>query len=200
MSRLLSLFLGLAFIALAGGCSEYVSDYHYAPYPGVSDIPSTQPQEPPQASAAASVIGIHYQNRDEGIPFSVEVRLQVTNVSAQTVVFDPSSLQLTTGSLVAFPPPLIRPPEPFGLGPNQAGIVNIYFPFPPGQDDLDRINLDSLQLRWRVQVDGRRIGQVINFHRTWNYYYDDGPYYYGYPYPYPYPYVGFRGVVVIHGR
>jgi hypothetical protein len=144
----------------------------------------------------ASIIGVHYEDHSAGIPFSVEARIQLTNYTAQTVVFDPTSLQLTTGSLVTFPPPLMRPPQPFALASMQSATVSAYFPFPPGQS-LDQINMDSLQLRWRVQLDGDRAGQALNFHRTYTYYYDEGPYW---GYPYPYPYVGFRGVVVIHGR
>lgn len=195
MSRLLAFAVGLALLALSG-CSEYVSDYRYVPYPGMAEIPSTQPQDPPRVSALTSIIGVHYENRSEGIPFSVESRLQLTNTGAQTVVFDPSSLQLTTGSLVTFPPPVVRPPQPFALGPGQSATAVAYFPFPPGQD-LDQINVDTLQLRWRVQIDGSRVGQAMNFRRAYHYYYDDGPYY---GYPYPYPYVGFGGAVIIHAR
>ena len=188
MRRLLCLFL----LVLAGGCSQYVSDYRYAPYPGVAEIPSTQPQDPPRVSTLASIIGVHYEDHSAGIPFSVETRLQLTNNTAQTVVFDPTSLQLLTGSLVTFPPPVVRPPQPFALAPGQAATVGAYFPFAAGQS-LDQINMDSLQLRWRVQLDGDRVGQAINFRRAYTYYYDEGPYW-GYPYPYV------RGVVVIHGR
>jgi hypothetical protein len=187
----MSRWLCLVLLAFVGGCSEYAQDYRYAPRPAVAEIPATQPQDPPRVSALASVIGIHYEDRGAGIPFSVEARLQLTNDSAQTVVFDPTSLQLTTGSLVTFSPPLMRPPQPFALAPGQSATVEAYFPFPPGQD-LNRTDLDSLQLRWRVQMDGNRMGQAVNFRRVYSYYYDDGPYW-G-----PYPYVG--GVVVIHRR
>ena len=64
-----------------------------------------------------SVIGVHREDRTEGFPESVEVRMRLENNGPETVRFDPQTLELTNGRLLPFPPPLARPPNPITLAP-----------------------------------------------------------------------------------
>jgi hypothetical protein len=113
-----------------------------------------------------------------------------------SVVFSPTTLELSNGELQKFPPAIIRPPDPVQLSAGQSAYVTAYFPFPPGHGYYDT-DYSTLQLRWRVQVDGKIIGQSAYFHRAYSsYYYDYGPDpYWGYPGP---GFVG--GVVIVHRR
>ena len=124
------------------------------------------------------------------MPTSVEVRLRIDNNGTHRINFDPRSLSLMDGSLAVFPPPIVRPPTPVVLDPTQSVILTAFFPFPPGlsYEDLD---MQTLQLRWKADIDGRRVGQVVYFQRARVYYY--------YDYPPPPVFVG-GGVVIVHRR
>ncbi len=173
---------------LLGGCTTYVEGYHYLPRPAVALVPATQPSQPPPSAAIVSVIGVHREDRSAGIPESVEVRMRLENNGPETVVFDPRTMELLDGGLMEFPPPVVRPPQPVTLGPSQAVVVGAFFPFPPGHS-YKNTDLESLQLRWRVQIGGSEVGQAADFRRMirlYNYY----------PYPdYGYPPYGFYGGV-----
>ncbi|HET6249042.1 MAG TPA: hypothetical protein VFE47_15195 [Tepidisphaeraceae bacterium] len=206
-SRTALLGVSLLGLTLLTGCSPYVDGYYYAPHPAVAEIQATttttQPAQAPAPPAApvtvyATVVGIRRENRDQHIPLSVEVRLRLDNHGQAAVTFDPHTLDLTTGDLVRFPPPVIAPP-PVSLPPGQPVIVQANFPFPPGLS-YDSVNVQNLQLRWAVDIEGHTVPQAAEFHRVYQYYDDpywgNGPYWgYGYPYPYYGPYVGGRIVI-----
>ena len=166
--------------------------------------PQMQPQPQPQASVLltyASVVGIRLEDRGQGIPQSVQIRLQLVNRGGQAVMFDPRTLELLNGSLMRFLPPIVHPPTPISLAPQQPVEVEAWFPFPAGYV-WQNTDLETLQLRWSVGIDGNPIGQHVDFHRTHAYYYHR-PYYDYEPYDpyYPYgPYVVGGGVVVVHRR
>jgi hypothetical protein len=199
MIRILGLALGLMLVALATGCSDYVDDFRYWPRPAIAEIqPTTQPQppnppQPPPAVVLVSVVGVHTQSKDLGIPVSVEVRMRIENRGPHTVEFDPASLELINGYLVRFGRPKVTPPQPISLEPLQSAMVVAYFPLPAG-GSLDDIDMNSLQLRWFLQLDGVSVGQGTEFRRVRTYYYDYGPYW-G-----PGPYFWYGGVVVVHRR
>jgi len=162
---------------LLGGCSTYIDGYHYVPRPAVALVPATQPSQPPPCAAIASIVGVHREDRGAGVPESVEVRMRLENNGPESVVFDPRTMELLDGGLMEFPPPVLRPAQPVALAPTQAVVVGAYFPFPPGRS-YKNTDLESLQLRWRLQVAGQEVGQAADFRRmirTYNYY----------PYPYP---------------
>jgi hypothetical protein len=64
------------------------------------------------------------------------------------------------------------------LEPMQSAVVSAFFPFPPGHSHRNT-DLDSLQLKWVVQIDRRPVGQNVSFHRPY-------PIRYYYPYPPPF--------------
>ena len=181
-----TLITGGLLLTLLAGCSTYVDDYYYSPRPVRAEIPATQPDQPPPASAMVSIVGVHRADDKEGIPESVEVRFRVENTGASTVLFTPQSLALSDGAFVRFPPPLLRPPQSWTLPPDQMAIVTAYFPFPPGKSWANT-DLQSLELRWSLEVDGRTIRQVALFNRAYPTYYYDPYYEYG---PYPFVEVG----------
>ena len=194
MARLVPM-VSLLVLVSAAGCSPYLDDFRYAPRPAVAEIRSTSPQQAPAVTAMASVIGVRREDRNEGIPESVEVRLRLENNGAETVVFDVQTLNLTGGQLLPFPPPVVRAPSPITLTPMQSMTLTAFFPLPRSFHEGD---LDSLVLRWIVQVGGQKVSQSVTFRQVYArvYYYDPywGPYR-GYP-----PYFWYGGVVFIHRR
>jgi hypothetical protein len=171
-----------------GGCSAYVEGYRYVPRPAVALVPGTQPSQPPPVATIVSIVGVHREDKSAGVPESVEVRMRIENNSPETVVFDPKSIELLDGGLMEFPPPIVRPPQPETLAPQQSVVVGAFFPFPPGHS-YKNTDLESLELRWRIQIGGSEITQSADFRRMIR------PYYY-YPYPdySPYPFYGGVGL------
>jgi len=190
----------LPLFSLMVGCSSspYEDGYLYLPHPAVLDVPPTQPAQPPQVSSFVSVVGIRIADKKLGMPESVEVRLRLDDNGPQAVTFDPRSLQLSTGDLLPFPPPLIQSPAPATLTPGESALVTANFPFPGGKS-YDDFNLETLQLQWILQVGSQRIPQTAGFRQEYRryYYYSYDPYWGVYPYPRG-PFIG--GVVVIHRR
>jgi hypothetical protein len=191
----------LAALLLPGlpGCTEYLGDYQYMPRPLLAEVPPTPPLTAPPLAVLASVMGVHRADSKQAIPESVEVRLRLDNHGPGLVTFNPQSLELTSGALVRFPPAVTSPAPPLSVPTGQSATIIAYFPFPPGQS-YHHTDLESLQLRWLVQIAGQTIAQVANFRRVYpRYYYDPyaGPYA-PYPYAYPYPWYGSTVVVVRH--
>ena len=181
IARTTLLILGLVGIVFIAGCSlsPYVEDYHYAPHPAVAEIQAatTQPSQnapPPLTAYATKPVGIRREDRDARIPLSVEVRIRLDSHGSQSVTFDPHTLDLTNGELVRFPPPLVTP-QIISVLPDQPVMVQANFPFPPGLS-YNNINLQTLQLRWAVQIDGHAVPQFADFRRVYRYY-DEEPYY-----------------------
>lgn len=188
--RICALF---SLLLLVGGCASYADGYRYVPRPAVANVPPTPPQTYPPVTGFASVIGVYLGDSHRGIPVSVQVQLRVENNGPATVVFDPRSMQLLDGTLMDFPQPFLDQPAPITLAPQQSVAVGAYFPFPPGRS-YDNTDLNALQLRWAVQINGSTIGQAVTFTRMIPVYYH--PYWEG---PAVYPWFGVGGVVVIHG-
>jgi len=198
MIRLLCMLLSVFVLMGVMGCSQYVEGYNYAPRPVTAQIPATQPQDPPPVTAMASVIGIRYDDQEDQIPPSVEIRLNVENTGRDTVVLDPASMELSNGQLLRFAPAIVRPPTPITIGPMESADLTAYFPF-PGGTSYDSTDLSTLRLRWRLQIGQRLAGQEVYFNRIPTVYYD--PYPYGYYYgPPPPPFFWWGPVVIIHRR
>jgi hypothetical protein len=192
MSRLFRLIATLFCLMVLNGCSAYVGDFAYVPHPALAEIPPAPPDKSPPVSAFATVIGIHRADRDLDIPLSVEVRFRLENNGTHTIVFDPQSLQLSTGDLVGFDPPIVTPAHMITLAPSDTAVFDAFFPFPPHRS-YDNTDLRSLELRWREQIDGSPVSQSIAFRRTY-------PYHYFYSDPYwGDPWFG-GGVVIIGGH
>jgi hypothetical protein len=194
LMRSFYLILGLLGVAWAGGCSPYVDDYYYTPRPAMVQVQqaTSQPSAPP-AAAMISVVGVRYADDSAHLPETVEINMRLDNTGTEQVNFDPRSLVLTNGQFIAFGQAVVDPPTPVSLAPNQSAILDVLFPFPQGLTYRNS-DLESLQLRWQVQIGSTPVGQTADFRRTVTYYYS--PYYY---YPPPY-YYGWGGVVVIHRR
>jgi hypothetical protein len=162
-------------------CSPYVDDFWYSPRPAVAEIRSTSGDHAPAVTAMASIFGVRREDRSKGIPESVEVRLRLENEGSETAVFDPQTLELTNTELLPFPPPIVRAPSPITLNAMQATTLTAFFPLPQRTEGG---HLDSLMLRWVVQLGGQKVSQTVNFRRVYprTYYYDPywGPYS-GYP-------------------
>ncbi len=195
--RWVSRAIGLLLLGFLAGCSSYVDGYYYMPRPVVAEIPSTQPAQPPPVAAFASVVGIRREDKKLLIPESVEVRMRLDNNGPPTVTFDARSLELTTGDIVRFPPPLIETSGPMVLMPGESALVTAYFPFPGGKS-YDDFDLSSLQLRWASMIGPQRVEQIANFRQDYQRYYYSDPYWGPYGYYRPGFYGG--GVVMVHRR
>jgi hypothetical protein len=192
MVRLTCLIAAILSMALCG-CSPYLGDFQYVPHPALAEIPPVAPDKASPLSAFVSVIGVFRGDAKQGIPESVEVRFRLENNGPHAVSFDPNSLELMTGDLQSFQPPIVRPPQPVTLAPTQLAMFDAFFPFSPGRD-YDNTDLRSLQLRWRENIDASPVRQVVSFRRIYpyRYYYYPDPYW-GYPWFY-------GGVVIVGGR
>jgi hypothetical protein len=186
------LVCGLMLMGIVG-CSQYDDSYHFTPSPVTAQIPGTQPSDPPPVTADVTIVGVRWDDPQNHVPPSIEIRMRIDDDSPENVVFDPMGMQLSTGQLIRFPEPIVRPTQPITIGPSQSAYLTAYFPFPSGQSQ-DTMDLSSLQLKWQLAIGERRVGQIANFTRTPTYY--SGPYYYYYAAPPPPYYYG--GVVIIH--
>ena len=92
----------------------------------------------------ATVIGVRYDDQQDQIPPSVEIRMNIDNNGPDTVILDPASMELSNGQLMKFAPAIVRPPTPITIGSNQAAYVTAYFPF-PGGSSYDNADLSSLE-------------------------------------------------------
>jgi hypothetical protein len=180
MKHLLISLLVPPLLLLAGGCSVYLDGYRYLPHPGFAQSPTTQPTDQPSVTGYATVVGVRTDDADDHIPASIEVRLRVQNNSTQDVTFDPRSMQLMTGELMKFAPPILGGQQAIPLPPNGSAVVDTYFPYPVGYD-AGNSDLDALQLQWQVLVAGRPGTLSVEFHRWYpRAYYDP---YWEYPPP-----------------
>lgn len=194
MMRLLGVLVGAFCLMGVVGCSTYVDGYDFTPRPALAQVPGTQPSEPPPVTASVYVAGVRYNDDDDQIPPSIEIRMSIDNTSQGMVVLNPPDLNLTNGQGFQFMPPIVRPPTPINIEPMQSAYLTAYFPF-PGGTSWDNVDLSTLRLRWRLQIGPRVVGQIVYFNRVPPVYYD--PYWYGPPPPI-WGYYG--GVVIIHRR
>lgn len=163
-------------LLMAPGCASqpYVPGYYFYPQPATVEVyhRGAGPQTP--LTVLASVLGVRRADPEHHIPYSMAVRLRLENNGDALIQFDPHSMELVTGTLRAFGPPLTNPVQPVDLAPGQRPEVTAYFPFPPGTT-VSQINLDNLRLRWEVRIDNYSVQQTAIFERTApDYSYDTG--------------------------
>jgi len=171
----------LGTLGVGAGCaqSNYESSYRYFPQPAVVDVVRRDSNRQAPLTVLASVLGVRRADAKQDIPASVVVRLRFENNGQSGVTFDPRSLELVTGSLRAFDPPVVRTAGPLELAPSARREVTAYFPFPP-HTTAAQMNMRNLRLRWEVRIEGVVVPQSAVFDRTSGGYYDeyDGdPYY-----------------------
>jgi hypothetical protein len=156
----------LCLLLIAGGCGSsaptYQSIYPYMPQPAMVTIFSTKDQKP-AVDAIVSLMGVHQP--DQSAPLSMEVRMRLENKGVVAATFDPRSMSLESGALQSFDPPLVHLSQPLQIAPGQAGALTVFFPFPRGSDSRS-MGLDTLRLRWEVQLDQETISQTALFKRT----------------------------------
>jgi hypothetical protein len=188
------ILLGLLCFPVLMGCSSspYLEDYRYTPRPATARVHPANMPNAEVLTAMGSVIGVRREDSEQRIPESVEVRLRLDNTGSAPVSFDPRSMQLMTGQLVNFRVPMVRAPSPIVLEPLQSTTVTALFPIPENAGEME-----SLILKWVVEIKGQPVTQTLNFQRVYasSYYYD--------PYWAPYTYAGYPpqfwygGVVVV---
>jgi hypothetical protein len=159
-----SILIGLLAMAPAG-CSVYELQYVYEPAPFEAAAAGDEP-----VRALVSVIGVRRADRASGLPPSVEVRLRIENDSQATVSLDPAGLELVSADLQSFPEPIVRPPGGLEIPPGESRVIATYFPFPLGRRTSD-LDLDGLNVRFRLRIAGRETTTSAGFARhPWAYY------------------------------
>jgi hypothetical protein len=161
--------IALAGLMLVGtGCQSgpYLSGYSYQPQPGVYDVRKHgAEQQASPLTAMVSVLGVRRADPDHNVPASVDLRLRFESNGTEPISFDPSTLELVTGSLRPFLRPSVSPPMPLQLSSGQQQTVTATFPFPPNSKP-EQWDLNELRLRWVVQVAGFAVPQTALFERT----------------------------------
>jgi hypothetical protein len=168
VARLTVWTIGLAALLLAGaGCAEqpYYSEYTFNPQPAVVQVFQRGDTKTPVATVLASVIGIHRGDPDRGRPPTIDIRLRFENNGPAPINFDPTTLDLVTGTLFPFSRPQVSPPMPIDLPPGQRAEVTASFPFPPNTAP-DNLNMTNLRLRWTVRVNNFAVAQTALFERS----------------------------------
>ena len=161
--RPLAIGLWAAFL-LACGCSSSEPTYTFYPQPATVNIRRVGVNQPPQVTVLVTVLGVRNADPRAYVPYSVAIRMRFDNVGQSRVSFEPSSLELVTGTLVAFPPPVLEPPQPFELAPGERRDLTAYFPFPPNTQ-ASQMDLQNLRLRWDTKIDGVNVPQSAVFNR-----------------------------------
>lgn len=153
-------------LGAVGGCTQqpYLSDYNYEPKPAIAQVIKRGSEQSPPVTALATVIGVRRADSEHHTGPAVVVRLRFENNGPAEAEFDPSTLDLVTGMLRSFPPPVVSPPGVLRLSAGQRQEVTASFPFPPGTGP-SQMDLSNLRLRWMVRVDNYPVPQTALFER-----------------------------------
>ncbi len=164
--------LVLPVLLLLCGCSTYDSLYQFRPRPVVATVRVTQTEQV-AARVLVSVVGV--RNAKDGRPEEIEARLRVENLAAEEVALAPDHLRLVTAGLDEM---RVRTATPVGGVRTQTGAASeltAYFPF-PGDGSADDFDLDGLDLRWTLVVDGKDVVGSASFSRAYEVLYAYPPY------------------------
>jgi hypothetical protein len=163
---LIMLWAGLL---VAGGCASssgpWEEGYTFYPQPATINVRRAGTNQPPQVTVLVTILGVRNADPKAYVPYSVAARMRFDNVGQSRISFEPSSLELVTGTLVSFPPPVLEPPQPFELAPGERRELTAYFPFPP-QTKASQMSLQNLRLRWESKIDGVSVPQTAIFNRV----------------------------------
>ena len=152
--------LALASATLAA-CSTYYDEYRFGPSPSAATVLAPRTDEP-AARVLATVAGI--RRPAEGRPAEVEVRLRVENLGAHDVRLVGDDLVLVTGALTELPVERIEEGPDAFVAPHSAATIAAYFPLPPDADP-DDYDLRGIDVRWTLELDGRRVTGSAGFER-----------------------------------
>lgn len=149
---------------MLGGCSVYNTRYAYTPAP--VDVATTRPGDGDGGPVRTliSVIGVRREDPKSELPASVEVRFRVENTSSHPVTFDPATLTLYSAGLEPFPDPIVRPGGPIELPPDGVAVVEAYFPL-AGDGHPSAHDLNGLNVRWTLDIDGEPVTSSASFTR-----------------------------------
>jgi hypothetical protein len=155
----------------AGGCSTYDHRYVYEPSP--ADV-ETDVGEGSPLHALVTVLGLRRADADEGIPSSIDLRMELENAGSEPVTLEPAALALYAADLTRFADPEVEPAGPVEIAPQGTALVEARFAFPEGRDAGD-VDLSGLRLRWTVDTPGGTVTAGCGFTQRPNAYYDRYP-------------------------
>ena len=166
------------------GCSAYDSRFQFAPKPAEVVAYAGETAGDPGVRTLASILGLRNPPLASSQPAVIELAVRIENQTDKPVTFDPAGFQLVSGDLRDFAAPTLAAggAGPIGIDPKQTWSAVMRFAFPPGVRK-DDVNLDGLNLRWALTVDGKTTTHSVSFtRRIVRSYYDDRwhsmPYYY----------------------
>jgi hypothetical protein len=175
--RILVCLAAATMIIGANGCapaSPYLSGYRYAPEPALVDVmlKGNTSQKPP-VSVLASVVGIRRTGATTAAPPAVEVRMRFENNGQVPISMDTGTLSLVTGTLIPLDAPEVhmQGPKVLQIAPGQPVTFSAFFPFPPTIVPHDPA-LNSLRLRWQIQIGDQVVPQTAYFERASPLYYE----------------------------
>lgn len=142
----------------------YISAYQYTPEIQEVTVFSSDTQNAEAARVLVSVVGVSRGDDESGIPPAVEIRLRFENHSAGAIAVNPAECRLFAADLREFPPPSAEPDGTIELEPGESVVITVRFPFPGGEIP-GRFDLDGLNVRWSIQIDGVDRAQSATFNR-----------------------------------
>lgn len=172
-------FLGLAVALLLAGCAT-VSLPRYRP--SFSEV-GIRTDHAAGAQMLVSLVAVPADEKTEA-PAGLEARIRLDNHADATARIDPESLDLVEANLASFPEPWVSPSGGLEVKPGGEGMLTARFPY-PAQENADSDALESVHLRWKVDIGGNSYARGITFQRR-----ESSVVYYSYPYPYPAYYWG----------
>lgn len=184
----------LALASLAG-CASTRLGLDYEPTPAELVLHAADESAEPLARVLVSIIEARRTGADHKGPWELLARMRLENLGAESVRLLPDELLLVDGELNAFGTVVLAElPHPLARG--EADQIDLVFPMPGGMAPAE-LDLDGLNLRCPLEVDGKRLVLGASFTRV---YHEpqasrvhvglDYGYRYGYGYGYWHPGVG----------
>jgi len=157
------LMLLAASVGMMTGCGTYDAVYRYMPSPATRTVPSGGGEM--QARIQATILGIRRKLAEIEHPHTIEVLLEIESIGTETVTLPPDSLKMITERIQSLGEPAVDSEEPLVVPAGEQGSLRAYFPLPGDVDPTSRSGLDltNLNLRWAVEIGGRRHEQSTNF-------------------------------------
>lgn len=151
-----------ALLLVAAACTSTRLALEFTPAP--AEVVVASEDGAPLARVLATVVEARRHDGDPDRPFELHLRVRLENLGGEDLSLDVEELLLLDAGLVPFGTPRARDPtrgEPATrVPPDGVAVVDLLVPFPRDREPAD-LDLEGLNLRWTLRVDGRaRVGSV----------------------------------------
>ena len=156
--------VALALVSLLAGCATSRLGLDYEPTPAELVLHGPDENSEPLARVLVSVVEARRTGKDGKGPWELLVRMRLENLAATSVRLLPDELLLVDGELNAFGSVVLTDlPQPLVRG--EASQFELLFPLPGGTEPKD-LDLDGLNLRCPLEIDGKRLVLGASFTRV----------------------------------